>query len=687
MSKKRTREDYEREVADTERIKKLVGNDKALLEAINKNQDDIVIGIINPSGEDDKKITTYYTKSELKNLVRDFYAKKTKDSGYSIPLYTEHDTNGKEWGKVIFIGLSKTKGTLWMLASINGTPEGNKARREIQSGNMRCLSMGFDVQFREDKKEGVLPVSKTLREVSLCRKGDREGTDIKTICSLRSLLLNQDILNKNFNNQTTTETTKMSVQNGVTMQQLLYGTSGGFSTKEPKNMVDESKIRSIPEGSISFEDMCAQMTSGMESSYGDNDGTFGSSATASATDTPGDVTQQQQQQGDGMETEPKKEDPNTTAAGTTQESGSLSRLKSLLDQNKSEQARILAEIEKAESSLKTSPVNQQQQQQKPAERVTLAVPYKASAQPEPPEEEYIASIQNNSSLTQEQKEKYIKRAYDSYNRDKLIWEKEEQERQKSFDQAAANFAEIIQSLRSSGESNISNEDAAQLAQTLLKDGVTPATNAVLNSMNSFITKSNSSASMVSSEDALIRAHIKKLREEFEGCVKRSSEMEKIFVEERQRLQEESEKLRRSEEEIRQLKSHVPIGTENGFVSNSTASQTRRQVVQPPQNSTKRIVTIPSNKLSFSLEPNASELKKQVYVAAKYAMMRNRAMVQRDGDPRNEIPSVIDELAAKSWADLAESAFLPNDQVYEPLSYPPINEAWKKARLADGRSIT
>lgn len=685
--KKRTREDYEFE-KDNEKIKKLIGNDKALLEAINKNQDDIVIGIINPSGEEDTKITTYYTKSELKALVKDFYNKKTIDSSYSIPLYTEHNTSGKEWGKIVFLGLSKAKGTLWMLASINGTPEGNKAREEIQNGNMRCLSMGFDIQFKEDKKEGVLPVAKTLKEVSLCRKGDREGTDIKTICSLRSLLLNKDILNKKFKDQTKTENTTTTMNSasgsGTTMQQLLYS-SKGTSMAKPQNIIDESFIRRIPDDSVSFEDMCSSMTANMESSMEEqnSNGTFGSSATASATDAPGENgAAQQQQESNGMEVEQPQAEP-----AKSQESDTLSKLKSLLEQNKAEQAKIQNEIEEAENSLKLLNTQQQNKQQKPVERVTLSVPYKPSPQPEPPEEEYINSIQNNPNLSAEQKDKYIKKAYDAYNRDKIIWEKEEAERQKSFDQGLSKFADIVHTLRSNGDNTISNEDATQLAQSLLKDGVNPATNTVLNSMGSFIGSSNASASVLSSEEALLKSHIKKLREEFAGCQRRSSEIEQIFLEQRQIFQEASEKLKKTEEENKRLKSHIPIGTEDSYVSSSVASNNSgtRRMVQAPQNGIRKVVTsVGSTKRSaYTLPANATQLQKEMFVASKYAMLKNIRAIQKDGDPRNEIPEEVADITGLTWAMLGSSAFLEGDQEYDIFSHPPIRKAWEEQRKNNG----
>ena len=81
-------------------LSELLGGDSKFLKLAKRGDKNIVIGIINPPPEDGSSPTTFYTKDDMKNLVKNFNSGK-----HHVPLYIEHDTgvNKQEWGKAVFL--------------------------------------------------------------------------------------------------------------------------------------------------------------------------------------------------------------------------------------------------------------------------------------------------------------------------------------------------------------------------------------------------------------------------------------------------------------------------------------------------------------------------------------------------------------------------------------------------------
>jgi hypothetical protein len=128
--------------------------------------DMLVMGICNPTGENDAYNGLYFTKNELWKL---------KDKMRGVSVKTEHA--GSAVGHVLS-GFVDETGNLHCVMEIeqNSLP-GALAQGFIRDGVASELSLGYTVDIK-NHANGLKATEKKLLEVSIVRKGARNGCHI-----------------------------------------------------------------------------------------------------------------------------------------------------------------------------------------------------------------------------------------------------------------------------------------------------------------------------------------------------------------------------------------------------------------------------------------------------------------------------------------------------------------------------
>ena len=128
----------------------------------------LVMGICNPTGEDDTYNGLYLTRNELKNVV-------SSQSMLNLPVKTEHA--GSTVGKVVSSFLDD-QGRLQCVMQIETESlSADLARGFIRKGIAADLSLGYTVDIRNHENK-LKAAEKKILEVSLVRIGARTGCHI-----------------------------------------------------------------------------------------------------------------------------------------------------------------------------------------------------------------------------------------------------------------------------------------------------------------------------------------------------------------------------------------------------------------------------------------------------------------------------------------------------------------------------
>ena len=128
----------------------------------------LVMGICNPTGEDDTYNGLYLTRNELKNVV-------SSQSMLNLPVKTEHA--GSTVGKVVSSFLDD-QGRLQCVMQIEtDSLSADLVRGFIRKGIAADLSLGYTVDIRNHENK-LKAAEKKILEVSLVRKGARTGCHI-----------------------------------------------------------------------------------------------------------------------------------------------------------------------------------------------------------------------------------------------------------------------------------------------------------------------------------------------------------------------------------------------------------------------------------------------------------------------------------------------------------------------------
>jgi len=128
----------------------------------------LVMGICNPTGEDDTYNGLYLTRNELKNVV-------SSQSMKNLPVKTEHA--GSTVGTVVSSFLDD-QGRLQCVMQIETESlSADLVRGFIRKGIAADLSLGYTVDIRNHENK-LKAAEKKILEVSLVRKGARTGCHI-----------------------------------------------------------------------------------------------------------------------------------------------------------------------------------------------------------------------------------------------------------------------------------------------------------------------------------------------------------------------------------------------------------------------------------------------------------------------------------------------------------------------------
>ncbi len=152
----------------------------------------VCVGVLNPKGEPDDRLTTYFTESQLKKLESRINDKRYK----RLPVYLDHMTHtddGKELDPSGYVHYAELKpdGRLCVAVIINRSVSGQIAEKllgDSDKNGARHFSLGYDVLMRPDENGFPIPIDKFAKEVSICFLGAREGTYISHVCKFQDLL-------------------------------------------------------------------------------------------------------------------------------------------------------------------------------------------------------------------------------------------------------------------------------------------------------------------------------------------------------------------------------------------------------------------------------------------------------------------------------------------------------------------
>jgi hypothetical protein len=128
----------------------------------------LLMGVCNPTGEDDTYNGLYMTATELREIVRD-------DKMRNLPVKTEHA--GSEVGHVITSFLDASGNLNCVMQLSTSSLPASLAQGFVRDGLALDLSLGYtvDIQNTDSKLHAK---QKKIIEVSLVRKGARRGCHI-----------------------------------------------------------------------------------------------------------------------------------------------------------------------------------------------------------------------------------------------------------------------------------------------------------------------------------------------------------------------------------------------------------------------------------------------------------------------------------------------------------------------------
>ena len=129
----------------------------------------MVAGICNPRGERNEYNGLYLTAQELQNLV---------PSIRGTPVKAEH--TGESLGRVVS-GYVSDDGALNCVIRIDDSLEGEIAKGLVRDGIASDFSLGYSVQVQH-RADRLLAGDKSLLEISIVRRGAREGCRILAFC-------------------------------------------------------------------------------------------------------------------------------------------------------------------------------------------------------------------------------------------------------------------------------------------------------------------------------------------------------------------------------------------------------------------------------------------------------------------------------------------------------------------------
>lgn len=128
----------------------------------------LVMGICNPTGEDDAYNGLYLTQNELRNVVNN-------RSMLNLPVKTEHA--GSTVGKVVSSFLDDAGRLQCVMHIETESLSADLVRGFIRKGIAADLSLGYTVDIRNHDQK-LKAAEKKILEVSLVRKGARNGCHI-----------------------------------------------------------------------------------------------------------------------------------------------------------------------------------------------------------------------------------------------------------------------------------------------------------------------------------------------------------------------------------------------------------------------------------------------------------------------------------------------------------------------------
>jgi hypothetical protein len=176
----------------------------------------VYVGVANPKGEKDHKISRLFTESQIKKIA---------PLMQGLPVHINHETTTADGKRIPPSGIvlkghvhPKT-GKLWVLFTLFPGQTGALAERFLGEDGvlkpeftMQQLSLGFNIA----ENAADLPVAHNVQELSICYEGCREGCDIIGRFPMQDLKVPLDdvdtyltnicdSINKNINNITSEE--------------------------------------------------------------------------------------------------------------------------------------------------------------------------------------------------------------------------------------------------------------------------------------------------------------------------------------------------------------------------------------------------------------------------------------------------------------------------------------------------
>lgn len=173
-----------------------------------------LIGVLNPKGEPDGDLTTYFTESQLKKLEE----KINNENTPKLPLFINHITKNSSGepaepsGLVEYAYINPNNKKLYIAASLNDNENGRLAKQLVfdEKTPMREFSLGYNVYMKEDESGIPIPVDNEGHEVSICYVGAREGTKIQIAADKETILNNKTPIKINDNNKISVSASKQS---------------------------------------------------------------------------------------------------------------------------------------------------------------------------------------------------------------------------------------------------------------------------------------------------------------------------------------------------------------------------------------------------------------------------------------------------------------------------------------------
>ena len=135
----------------------------------------LVFATANPAGIPDHH-GLYLNPGDIHDMVSQIETAKMK--GQPIPVHVEHV--GRPIGTVV--SAWETRGRLDCVLSIDNTNfEGSIGSELVRAGLCKDLSLGYTVSLENSNTHGVRAKSKTLKEISIVKRGARPNCKIHGI--------------------------------------------------------------------------------------------------------------------------------------------------------------------------------------------------------------------------------------------------------------------------------------------------------------------------------------------------------------------------------------------------------------------------------------------------------------------------------------------------------------------------